>query len=378
MLANREPYIHERQQDGSIKVMHPASGLVTARRAGAARLLGGVGGPRQRLGGPRVVDRDDHIRVPPEEESYSLRRVWLTPEEERGYYYGFANEGLWPLCHLAHARPIFRGEDWATTRRSTAGSPTPSARKPIGDDPVVLVQDYHFALGPALIRERLPRATIITFWHIPWPNSERFGICPWRTEMLEGLLGSSIVGFHTQLHCNNFLDSVDRYLEARIDREPIAVIQHGRPTLVRPYPISIEWPSQWAASAPAGGGVPAQRVRRARPARRTRCSASAWTGWTTPRASRSACWPSSACSNGIRPTAGRFTFVQLAAPSRTAIERYRQLDEAVEKLTARINAASAATAIAPSSCCEPTTSRPRCSATTAPPTSATSAACTTA
>ena len=118
-----------------------------------------------------------------------------------------------------------------------------------GDDPVVLVQDYHFALAPRFIRERLPRAVIITFWHIPWPNSERFGIFPWRAEILEGLLGSSIVGFHTRLHCNNFVDSVDRYLEARIDRESMAVIQHGRPALVRAYPISLEWPCQWVASA---------------------------------------------------------------------------------------------------------------------------------
>ena len=126
------------------------------------------------------------------------------------------------------------------------------------EDPIVLVQDYHFALAPRLIRERLPRATVIMFWHIPWPNAERFGICPWRDELLEGMLGASILGFHTQLHCNNFVDSVDRFLEARIDREQNAVVQHGRSTLVRPYPISLEWPVRWLQDDPARGRVPAR------------------------------------------------------------------------------------------------------------------------
>jgi trehalose 6-phosphate synthase len=82
----------------------------------------------------------------------------------------------------------------------------------------------------------------VTFWHIPWPNSETFGICPWRNEILDGLLGSSIVGFHTRSHCNHFLDTVDRSIECRIDHENSSVTRRGRETLIRPYPISIEWP----------------------------------------------------------------------------------------------------------------------------------------
>ena len=186
------------------------------------------------------------VHVPPGEDAYLLRRVWLTEQEERGYYYGFANEGLWPLCHVAHTRPIFRSGDWAHYQAVNRKFAEAALQEVDADDPIILVQDYHFALVPRMIREKLPKATIITFWHIPWPNFERLGICPWSEELLDGLLGSSILGFHTQFHCNNFFDSVDRYLEARIDREFDAVVYGGMRTLVRPYPISIDWPNRWA------------------------------------------------------------------------------------------------------------------------------------
>jgi trehalose 6-phosphate synthase len=337
VLANREPYIHSRAKDGSLEIQHPASGLVTAvepvlRACSGVWVAHGSGSADR-----ESVDRSDHVRVPPDEKSYSLRRVWLTAEEERGYYYGLSNEGLWPLCHLAHMRPIFRSDDWAAYKAVNLKFAEAVCKEADSDDPVVLVQDYHFALAPKLIRERLPRATIITFWHIPWPNSERLGICPWPAELLEGLLGSSILGFQTQLYCNNFFDSVDRYLEARIDREQSAVIQHGQPTQVRPYPISIAWPNDWAQGAPtveecrrtvfAQLGLPTDAI----------------LGVGVDRLDY---------TKGIEerflaverllerfPTyVGRFTFVQLAAPTRSLIEHYRQLDQTVEKCAARINA----------------------------------------
>ncbi|MEP7365212.1 MAG: trehalose-6-phosphate synthase, partial [Acidobacteriota bacterium] len=250
IVSNREPYIHDRQDDGSIRVRHPASGLVTALEPVMLACSGVWVAHGAGTADRDTVDRNDHVRVPPGKEAYHIRRVWLTEEQEKGYYYGFSNEGLWPLCHVAHTRPIFRADDWRQYRAVNQAFADAVCSEVDSDDPIILVQDYHFALAPAMIRERLPAATVITFWHIPWPNAERMGICPWRDELLAGLLGSSIVGFHTQLHCNNFLDSADRFLEARIDREGTAVVQHGRPTLVRPYPISIEWPSNWASSAP--------------------------------------------------------------------------------------------------------------------------------
>jgi trehalose 6-phosphate synthase len=336
VLANREPYIHERSSDGAIQIRHPASGLVAAvepvLRACSGVWIAQGSGSADRA----VVDSQDHVRVPPGEESYVLRRVWLSEEEERGYYYGLANEGLWPLCHLAHARPIFRGTDWATYESVNRRFADAVCDEAEGEDPVVLVQDYHFALVPRLVRERRPRATIITFWHIPWPNGEHFGICPWRSEILQGMLGSSILGFHTRQHCNNFLDSVDRYLEARIDREQNSVVQRGRATLVRPYPISIEWPSRWVANA-----APVAECRRS-VRQDLGLREDALLGLGVDRLDY---------TKGIEERllaverllerfpafAGRFTFVQMAAPSRTLIERYRQLDETVERTAARIN-----------------------------------------
>jgi trehalose 6-phosphate synthase len=250
ILANREPYIHERTETG-IQVLHPASGLVTAlepvMRACSGVWIAHGSGSADR----ETVNDKDRVRVPPGEESYIVRRVWLSEEEERGYYYGFSNEGLWPLCHVAHNRPIFRVEDWehyVRINRRFAGAVCDEVDS---DDPIVLVQDYHFALAPRMIRERLPGATIISFFHIPWPSAERIGICPWRSELITGLLGSSIVGFQTQQHCNNFIDSVDAFVESRIDREKTAVIQGTRRALVRAYPISIEWPVRWLGTIPS-------------------------------------------------------------------------------------------------------------------------------
>ncbi|MBA3538227.1 MAG: trehalose-6-phosphate synthase, partial [Deltaproteobacteria bacterium] len=244
ILANREPNIHDKTPDG-VRVLHPASGLVTALEP-VMRACSGVwvahgSGTADR----ETVDSKDRVRVPPGEESYVVRRVWLSEAEENGYYYGFSNEGLWPLCHVAHTRPTFRAEDWAHYVTVNQRFADAVCAEVDSDDPVVLVQDYHFALAPRMIRAKLPKATIITFWHIPWPNAERVGICPWREELISGLLGSSILGFHTQQHCNNFVDSVDAFMESRIDRETTAIVQGRHRTLVRPYPISIEWPVRW-------------------------------------------------------------------------------------------------------------------------------------
>ncbi len=336
LLANREPYIHERELSGAIRVVHPASGLVTAlepvMRACSGVWVGHGAGTADRA----TVDARDRLRVPPDEESYWLRRVWLSKEEEAGYYYGFSNEGLWPLCHIAHARPTFRAEDFKHYERVNQRFADAVCDEVDIEDPIILVQDYHFALAPRMIRERLPRATILTFWHVPWPNAERFGICPFRTEILEGLLGSSIIGFHTNQHCNHFLDAVDHMVESRIDRELRAVVQHARSTLVRPYPISIEWPVHWLDDLPAPTHC------RGEVQRELSLAPDCLLGVGVDRLDY---------TKGIEERLqavdelltrypefrGRFTFVQLAAPSRTQIERYQQLNERVEQLVDTIN-----------------------------------------
>src|SRR5437764_1917090 len=241
VVSNREPYIHVRN-DGSVRVQRPASGLVTAlepvmRACSGTWIAHGSGS-----GDREAVDRHDRVPLPPGEHDYLLRRLWLTDEQEQGYYYGFANEGLWPLCHVAHVRPVFREQDWEHYRQVNQQFADAVVAEARGDDPIVLVQDYHFALLPAMVRRKLPKATVLSFWHIPWPNPESFGICPWRSEILEGMLGSTILGFHTQFHCRNFIDTVDRYLEARIEYEGSTISYGGHRTSIEPYPISIQWP----------------------------------------------------------------------------------------------------------------------------------------
>lgn len=241
IVSNREPYIHNRVA-GKVAVQRPASGVVTALEpimvACSGTWIAHGSGSADR----DTVDEHDHVRVPPQRPAYRIRRLWLSQEEEQGYYYGFANEGLWPLCHIAHTRPVFRPGDWqryAEVNRRFADAAVSESKS---RDPVVLVQDYHFALLPGMLRRLLPDSTVITFWHIPWPNPEAFGICPWAEDILAGMLGSSILGFHTRFHCNNFLDTVDRYLEARVDRETSTITYRGHRTAVKRYPISIEWP----------------------------------------------------------------------------------------------------------------------------------------
>jgi trehalose 6-phosphate synthase len=170
----------------------------------------------------------------------------LSEEEEKGYYYGFSNEGLWPLCHLAHTRPVFRLNDWTTYQRVNQRFCEQTPESSFSQDSLILVQDYHFALLPRMLRNRATQELrtkgpqIGIFWHIPWPNPEFFGIAPWNRQLLHGMLGSNVVGFHTQSHCNNFLESCNRYLEARIDWERFSVTMEGHETLVRAFPIGID------------------------------------------------------------------------------------------------------------------------------------------
>ncbi|HEX7024625.1 MAG TPA: trehalose-6-phosphate synthase, partial [Gemmatimonadales bacterium] len=335
VVSNREPYIHLHEGD-EVVVSRPASGLVTAlepiMRACSGTWIAHGSGSADR----EVVDRSDRVAVPPDQPAYQLRRVWLTPEEEAGYYYGFANEGIWPLCHIAHVRPIFRSSDWeqyVKVNRRFAQAVVQEAKAP---DPIVLLQDYHFALLPRMVQEALPAATIIAFWHTPWPNPEAFGICPWREQLLDGMLGSSILGFHTQFHCNNFIDTVDRLLEARADREMFTVSYRGRLTAVKRYPISIEWPPDPALVAKPveqcrvdvrhrhglpldhAVGVGVDRLdytkgieERLRAVERLMELYPAWVG--------------------------RFTFIQIAAPTRASIPEYHGYELRVRALAEQIN-----------------------------------------
>jgi len=336
VVSNREPYIHQRRGE-RVEVQRPASGLVTAlepimRACSGTWIAHGSGSADQ-----EVVDSHDRIAVPPEHPAYQIRRVWLTPEEEAGYYYGFANEGLWPLCHIAHVRPIFRSSDWAqyvAVNRKFAQAVVKESKT---RNPIVLVQDYHFALLPKMIRDELPDATIISFWHIPWPNPESFAICPWREEILAGMLGSSIMGFHTQFHCNNFVDTVDRFLEARVDRESFDVSFGGKMTAVRRYPISIEWPPEPELLKKSVQECRSDiRSRNGLPQEHKLGIGVDRLDYTKGILER---FRSIERLLELNPDwIGRFTFVQIAAPTRSSIDEYQHHEAQVRALAARINA----------------------------------------
>lgn len=335
IVSNRQPYAHI-WQDQNIVVQVPASGLVSAlepvMRACSGTWIAHGNGSADRA----MVDVRNHVAVPPSHPTYQIRRVWLTPEEEAGYYYGFSNEGLWPLCHIAHVRPTFRSSDWKQYVAVNERFAQAVYEEATTDNPVVLVQDYHFALLPRLIRDRLPSATIIMFWHIPWPNAESFGICPWREDILEGLLGSSILGFHTRVHCNNFIDSVDRLLEARIDRNNSTISYGGKMTAVNPYPISIEWPIQWLADQKPVPecrrklrelyGMPSDRLIGLGVERLDYTKGIIERLMAVERLLE------------LQPEwIGRFTFLQIAAPSRWVIEQYNNFTRQVSALAEQIN-----------------------------------------
>ncbi len=337
VVSNREPYEH-RHRGGGIECSVPASGLVTAlepvlRASGGTWIAQGTGDADR-----ETVDENDRVRVPPGHPQYSLRRVWLTPEEEEGFYLGFANEGLWPLCHIAHTRPTFRPRDWEYYGKVNQRFADTVLDEIEGQShPMVLVQDYHFALLPRLIKAVRPDARVAIFWHIPWPNSEAFGICPWQNELLTGLLGADLVGFHAQAHCNNFLDTVDRALESRIDHERFAVDRQGRVTRVLPFPISVPFVGE--ASKPAS--AESRHMERV-----ALCKANGMepvrlgigvdrVDYTKGLLERLRALE--LFFEKYRSYRGRFTFVQIGAPSRTHIRRYHDFMQEVTAEAERIN-----------------------------------------
>jgi alpha,alpha-trehalose-phosphate synthase [UDP-forming] len=244
VVSNREPYLHVREgKDKPISVIVPASGLVTAIEPVLLACNGTWVATGSGNADRETVDANDRLRVPPDSPSYTLRRVWMTDEEDKGYYEGFSNEGLWPLCHIAHTRPVFRPEDWLQYQRINRRFADVVLQEMEGtESPILLAQDYHFALLPRMVKEARPDARVAIFWHIPWPNAEIFGICPWRKELVDGLLGADLIGFHIQTHCNNFLETVDHALEALTEWDRFAVTRQGHLTRVRPYPISVAFP----------------------------------------------------------------------------------------------------------------------------------------
>jgi trehalose 6-phosphate synthase len=334
VVANREPFIH--LYDGEdVRCMRPASGLTTAldpvlRACGGTWVAHGSGAADR-----AAADDRGRVPVPPEAPCYVLRRVWLEKEEVQGYYYGVANEAFWPLCHVAYTRPRFDAADWEQYRRVNRKF-ADAVLDEVGDDPaVVFVQDYHFALLPRLLKDARPDLVVLQFWHIPWPNREVFRVCPWQEEVLDGLLGNDLLSFHIQYHCNNFLETVERALESRVDLERFAVTRGGKTTLVRPQPISID-PDLPAPLSPEEARKEERRLRKQLGLRDQKVLLGVdRVDYTKglPERFRAVDRLLSAHPELKR----KFSLVQVGAPSRVHIPAYRRLNEELDALAEEIN-----------------------------------------
>jgi trehalose 6-phosphate synthase len=342
VVSNREPYIH-RRQGKNIEAIVPASGLVTALEPVLCACDGTWVAHGSGDADRETVDERDRLRVPPDDPRYTLRRVWISKEEEEGYYYGFSNEGLWPLCHIAHTRPLFRVSDWEHYQRANRRFADAVLKEMEGlERPVLLAQDYHFALLPRMIKEARPDARVAIFWHIPWPNPEAFGICPWQRELIDGLLGADLIGFHIQSHCTNFLQTVDRALESRIDWEHFTVNREDHRTVVKPFPISVDFPERPPDEQGASASSSASTWEERGALLRELGIEVEYIGVGVDRVdyTKGILERFLAIERLLEKHPGyreRFTFLQVGAPSRTRIKRYNDLLAEVEAEAQRIN-----------------------------------------
>ncbi|MCC7174262.1 MAG: trehalose-6-phosphate synthase [Bryobacterales bacterium] len=336
VVSNREPYVHQ-WVGGRVECLPPASGMAAAigpilRAAGGTWVAHGSGSADR-----RTVDRNDHVAVPPDNPSYVLRRVWLTKEQEAGYYYGLSNEGLWPLCHVAFTRPVFRQEDWRRYREVNEVFARAVLEETGGERSLVFIQDYHLALLPRLLKERDPNLLVAQFWHIPWPNREVFRVFPWSEELLDGLLGNDLIGFHLRYHCQNFLETLDQGLECRVDQERSEAVRGGKATAVRCFPISIDFESQSTEAA-----SPAVTGEMDRWRRELGLSGGEVVGIGLDRLDYTKGIPEKlkAVDRFLEQNpsyVGRMVFVQVVVPSRSRIPTYNALSEEVTRLAEEVN-----------------------------------------
>ena len=334
-VSNREPYIH-RWVGEEIKCFRPAGGLTMAldpvmQACGGTWVVHGSGDAD-----PDVVDEQGRISVPPEAPRYTLKRVWLSKNEEAGYYDGFSNQALWPLCHNVYVRPIFHQTDW-DAYREVNGRFADAVCAEIGDGGAfVFIQDYHLALLAKMIKERCPNVITAQFWHIPWPNHEAFRICQWQEDILDGLLANDLIGFHTLYDCSNFLETVDRTLECRIEREKRAIIRAAHSTSVQAFPIGVDFAKISARAAREEVVSEMDRLRRDYDLRQEFIGIGIdRVDYTKGIVER---FKAIDLFLGKNPRyEGRFTFVQAGEPSRTHIDQYQRLNDEIDELVEDIN-----------------------------------------
>ncbi len=335
VVSNREPYIHS-YSGGNIQCTVPVSGLTAAldpvmRACGGMWVAHGSGDADQ-----ETVDSSDKVMVPPGNPSYSLRRVWLSKEQQEGYYDGFANEALWPLCHIAYVRPVFDEQHWLMYKAVNEIF-ADAVCSEIGDkEAIVFIQDYHMALLPRLIKERAPQVVTAQFWHIPWPNPEVFSICPWQEEVLDGLLGNDLLGFHTGYHRNNFLDTVDLVLESKVDRERYEVVRQGKKTAVRFFPISVDFQQVSEDAQQSDVEEEMERLRRELGVEGQIIGLGLDRfDYTKGIPERIRAFDRFLAKNP--EYRGRVVFIQAGVPSRTQIRAYKQFEDDTDSLVEEIN-----------------------------------------
>jgi trehalose 6-phosphate synthase len=336
VVSNREPYVHFHRK-GRVEWMRPVSGLTMAldplMQVSHGTWVAHGSGPADR----QTSDENGYVCVPPGQGSYHLKRVWLTKEQVEKYYDGFSNAALWPLCHVVFQRPTFREDHWKCYQEVNEIFAEKVAEE-IGDSRAfVFIQDYHFALLPKLLRERCPHAILAQFWHIPWPNPEVFRICPWRREILEGLLGSDIIGFHIRYHCQNFMETVDRELEARLDGELTAVVRRGHTTRIRAFPISVDFAGTSRRATSSETAEIAETLRRKLHLREK------WiVGLGVDRLDYTKGIPERLVALDVffskyPEYQRRVVFVQVGVPSRTGLEEYKSLSDEVDRAVRKLN-----------------------------------------
>jgi alpha,alpha-trehalose-phosphate synthase [UDP-forming] len=335
LVSNREPYMH-RFAGAQIECVQPASGLTVAldpimRACGGTWIAHGTGDADW-----EIVDERDRVVVPPDDPCFNLRRVRLTAQQEKRYYLGLANQALWPLCHIVFTRPTFRPEDWQAYREVNEIFAR-AVLEEAGDTPTfVFIQDFHFALLPRMLKDRNANLIVAQFWHIPWPNPEVLRGFPWKEELLDGLLGNDLLGFHLRYHCQNFIDTVDRMMEAKIDRERSEITRGGKSTSVRAFPISIDFE---AHSRTAESPATEQHMQHWR---RTLGLRDELIGVGIDRIdyTKGICERLRALDRFLTTHPeyqGRLVFVQIAVPSRSEIPEYKKLEQELEALVKQIN-----------------------------------------
>ncbi len=335
VVSNREPYIHT-YEGNRVRCITPASGLTVAldpvmQASGGIWIAHGAGDADRKMS-----DKKGRVAVPPGKKLYTLKRVWLTKEEEDGYYYGFSNEALWPLCHVSYTRPIFKEDDWETYKHVNQRF-ADAVLEEVGDrQAFVFIQDYHFALLSRMIKEGNPNCITAQFWHIPWPNEEAFRICPWGEEILDGMLGNDLLGFHILHHCQNFINTVKKHIEAKVDYERSEITRGGKSTLVRPFPISVDFEK---INSEAQVPKVAQEMKRLR---KELGLAGQIIALGLDRIDYTKGIPERLRAVGrflekYPEYQGRFKFIQLGVLSRIHIQRYKDLNDEIYRLTVEIN-----------------------------------------